>query len=630
MTIKSPQTYGEHFGATQLEVEKEFAETQEQAVKPFIPRIFADAEIRESLPFDILPKLEALFEFPSPGLAGIGGRFVSEIADQAVSMVMTPALRKTQYASNRLFKSLIMTPDAAMNLFKRKRLTKDAFDYRLNAAGYSDMESGFLQTAANPFPGIPELMRWARYHGMPDNTWSTLFEVYDLDAKDYPMWDWLSKAQLTTDQVIALYKRGTLESVDADYKLQEIGWGVENLETIKTLSYPVPNAMLLLQGGLHNQDSDNDLFSDLGKADVHPEFQQKYYDAVLTKPASTDLIAYHLRQENDLRGLDDDLKRIGIHPDYFDIYKTLAQRIPPVADIITMAVREAFSPATAARFGQYEDFPEDFGRYAAMQGLSEEWAKRYWAAHWSLPSVTQGFDMLHRGIIDLDDVTMLLKAQDVMPFWREKLVKMAYKPITRIDVRRMYKEGVLDEGDVFEAYQAVGYSDENAERMTNFTVRQTLSALAKFSTTDVIRAYTERIIDRSEANSLLRMLGVKSQDVSYIISTADYKKEWADNEERIKAIRNLYRKQEYSEDETRGRLLRLDLPTVQVENLMEQWWYEKSGDGVTTWSKAETMKFFKAGLIDETRARQELTTMGYDDEHIDIYMEVAKSIPPKK
>lgn len=630
MSIDSPATYGEHYWSSQVEAAEAFEEKIEDGVKPFIPRIFADADIRAAMPFDILPKLEGLLAFPSAGLGAIGGRFVSEIADQAVATTLSPPMREVGYAANAKFPNLIMTPDTALNLFRRKRILPAMFESKMKRSGYGDIERQFLQIASAPFPGIPELMRWARYHGSPDNTWGTLFEVYDLDATDYPMWDWLSKARLTTDQVTQLWRRDNIDAAAADYKLQEIGWSIDDVEAVRGLSYVVPNAMLLIQGNLMAEASDGDIFADLGHADIHGEYRRKYLDAVLTKPASTDLIAYHLRQENELRDLNNDLRRIGIHPDYFDIYKTLAMRIPPVADIITMAVREAFSPETARRFGQYEDFPKDFGRYAAQQGLSEDWAKRYWAAHWGLPSVTQGFNMLHRGIIELDDLTLLLKAQDVMPFWREKLVRMAYKPITRVDVRRMYREGVLDETDVFEAYLAIGYSDVNAQRMTEFTVRQTLSTLAKFTTTDVVRAYTERMIDRSEANSLLRMLGVKSQDTTYILSTADYKKAWADTEERIKAIRNLYRRQEYNEDQTRSYLLRLDLPSVQVDNLMNQWWYEKAGDGVTTWSKAETFKFFKAGLINEDRAKQELTTMGYDDEHIKIYMEVAKSIPVKK
>ncbi|KKL22862.1 hypothetical protein LCGC14_2431170, partial [marine sediment metagenome] len=78
--------------------------------------------------------------------------------------------------------------------------------------------------------------------------------------------------------------------------------------------------------------------------------------------------------------------------------------IPPVPDLISMAVREAFSPEIAERFGQFEDFPEPFARAAAQQGISAEWAQRYWAAHWALPSIQMGFEMVHRGVIGTEDL----------------------------------------------------------------------------------------------------------------------------------------------------------------------------------------------------------------------------------
>jgi len=201
---------------------------------------------------------------------------------------------------------------------------------------------------------------------------------------------------------------------------------------------------------------------------------------------------------------------------------------------------------------------------------------------------------------------------------------VAFKPLTRVDVRRMYKEGVLDEAGVYKAYLDVGYSEDNAAAMTEFTIRQTLSTLAKFSAADVVKAYSSRMIDKSEARSIMTSLGLKSADISYILSTADYKKEWEIIEQRIRAIRNLYRKGEYNDNQTRSELLRLDLPTDQVDDLMDQWWYEKKADGITTWSKAETIKFMIAGLITEDRAKQELTNMGYDTEHVDMYIEVTK------
>ncbi len=629
MTIPELQveTYGGRYWEQQVAAQGAFEHELEQTIKPFIPSIFSDPEIRESLPFDILAKLEGVFEFESPGLSAVGGRFVSEVADQAVSMIMTPALRKTQYAANRLFHNLILTPDQSTALFRRRRVVKEDWQYHMAAAGFDELTSKLAYDVSQPFPAIPELIRWARYNGDPSNVWGTLYEWVDLDPIDFPKWEWLSQQQLTTDQITGLMRREKMDTGTASYKLRQLGWHEKDTETIKELSYLIPNAMILMQGDLFNEKSTEAIFKDLGKADIHPDYQQHYFDAVLTKPASIDLVSYHLRQENDLVNLDKDLQRIGIHPDYLAVYKTLAQRIPPVADIITMAVREAFNPAIASRFGQYEDFPKDFGRYAQQQGLSEDWAKRYWAAHWGLPSPQQGFEMLHRGVIDQRDLTLLMKAQDIMPFWRDKMVDIAYRPLTRVDVRRMYKEGILDEKGVFNAYLDAGYNEDNAANMTEFTIAYVLSQQSKFTTGDVVKAYAARMIPRSEARSLLTMLGVRRSDADYIIGTADYKREWALTNAKTSAIRNLYKRGEYRENQARSELLRLNLPSDQVDTLMEQWWYERKESPAPTFTKAETFKFMKQGLLTPDRGRQELQTMGYDDEHIDIYMKGIKWKP---
>lgn len=620
MTIESPETYGDHYWNSQFEAAKTFEEEMEKSIKPFIPSIFDDPEIRAAMPFDILQKLEGLFAFDSPGLAGVGGRFVSEIADQAVMSIMSPALRKVTYQANRRFSTLRVTPDMSATLFRRRKVDEDFLKIRMLESGYDEFESKIAYNASSPFPTLPELFRWARYHGEPNNIWGTLFEEVDLDPVDFPKWDWLSRQQLSTDQITSLFRRGITSIEALPLALEQVGWTGDNINTIKELSWLVPNAMLLIQGNLFAVQEKEKIFEDIGHADIHPDYRQIYYDAVLTKPASIDLVAYHLRQENQLSELEADLRKIGIHPDYFKVYKKLADRLPPISDIITMAVRETFTPSIAARFGQYEDFPADFEKYAQQQGLSKEWAERYWAAHWGLPSPQQGFEMLHRGVIDKNDLQLLMKAQDIMPFWRGKMTAIAFRPLTRVDVRRMYKEGILDESGVYKAYLDAGYDEDNAENMTEFTLAFVLSQQSKFKTGDVIKAYTTRMIDRSEARNLLDMLGVRSEDISYIIDTADYKKEWALTESKTKAIHNLYRRGEYTENKTRSELLRLDLPSDQVNVLMEQWWFERKEDGVTTWTKAETFKFVKQELITPERGRQELLTMGYDNEHIDIYL----------
>ncbi|KKN16538.1 hypothetical protein LCGC14_0974890 [marine sediment metagenome] len=618
--LKNPKSYGEHMGAMQLEASKALAESEEKSLKPFIPNIFTDPDIRASMPFDFLGKFESLLEFPDPGLAGVGGRFVSEVADSAVSMIMNPALRKTQYAANRLFDNLVVTADTATMLWQRKWITDGAMDYRFRSAGYNADEQQMIIAAAHPFPTLPEWLRWARYHGSPENTWTTLEKKIKIDPRIYQEWDWLSQQQLGTDQITGLYRREKLIESQADELLMQTGWSRSNSATIRELSFVVPNAMLLLQGGLVAERSTTDLLKDLGKGDIHPDYRQTYFDAVMTKPASSDLVQFHLRKENDLRDLPKDLTRIGIHPEFLDIYKTLADRIPPLPDIITMAVREAFSPATAARFGQYEDFPRDFAKYAAQQGLSEEWAKRYWAAHWGLPSITQGFDMLHRGIIDIGDLNMLLKAADVMPFWRDRLIAMAYHPLTRVDVRRMFKLGVLTLSQVHEAFLQLGYSPENATNMTEFTAAQILEERAGLTTAEVIKAYVDRLVDKQASVDLLIMLNVDPDQAVYLIDTEDIKRDWFLTSNKIKAIRNLYKRGEYDVNTARDELSKLNQPAEQIDVLMEQWWYEKKEDGGATWSKAETFRFARNDLITQDRAKQEFQAMGYDAEHIEVYM----------
>lgn len=210
------------------------------------------------------------------------------------------------------------------------------------------------------------------------------------------------------------------------------------------------------------------------------------------------------------------------------LFKALYHIIPPPNDLIRMAVREAFSPDVASRFGQYEDFPVAFADWAEKQGLSREWAERYWAAHWDLPSPTMGFEMLHRGIIDENELKLLLRALDVMPYWREKLIQLSYVPFTRVDVRRMYQIGILDKDGVYKSYRDIGYDDEKATALTEFTIRYytpedktELDEYRELTRSIYVSAYKKSVITREDAKSYLENIGYTSEDAELLLAIAD-------------------------------------------------------------------------------------------------------------
>jgi len=630
MGIKDKATYGEYYWAMQVEAEKAFDESIENVMAPLFAGVLRDAPELSELPPGVQHLMGTLAHPESPGLGAFLKLTGAEFAAEVLKDLLAPGMAMMKRVTNRRAKETWLTTPQAVTLSQRKKLTDEYFYLVSSSEGYEDIVADTVYTSQLPYPTIPEIMTWARYHGDFDNIQQKVWEKFDVPADDFALWEWLSWQRLTTLQAQQLLKRGTISEAEFYGEIGRIGWPEIDRDNIRELAYVLPNSMLLVQGGLFQELDHDSIIENISKGDIHPEYAKTYLDAVLTKPASQDIVAYQLRKDPSLSTLNQELQRIGIHPQYTDVYKELAYQIPPVADIITMAVREAFTPAIAERFGQYEDFPEDLETYAGMKGLSKEWAERYWAAHWALPSPQQGFQMLHRGVIDTDELSMLLRAQDVMPFWRDRLTEIAYRPLTRVDVRRMYKQGVLNEKEVFESYLDQGYNDDNAERMAEFTVRQTLASLSKFTSSDIIKAFASRMISKGEALSLLRDIGIRPEDATYIISTAEYKRLWAFTDAQIAGVRNLFKKRVYDEDETRDKLARLNLPADQINVLMEQWHYEKVEELDATWTTAQTLKYVKRELITKQRASRELELNGYDKEHIAIFLKDLEWTQPKE
>ena len=204
-----------------------------------------------------------------------------------------------------------------------------------------------------------------------------------------------------------------------------------------------------------------------------------------------------------------------------ELLKQVVFFVPPAQDLIRMAVREVFSPEIRQRFGQDEDFPEEFATFARQQGISDEWARAYWAAHWMLPSPAQGFEMLHRKVIEPEDLDVLLRALDVMPFWRDKLVQIAFSPLTRVDLRRMHALGLLTDKELQTRYEAIGFAPDDAALMVSFTIAFNISEdqlpeeLVGLTRASVLNMFEDGIIPKNDAVALITQMGI-GEDAAFL------------------------------------------------------------------------------------------------------------------
>ena len=214
---------------------------------------------------------------------------------------------------------------------------------------------------------------------------------------------------------------------------------------------------------------------------------------------------------------------LGFNPERIDVQKELRVRLPGIGDVIRFAVREAFYPDYVARYGLDKEYPPELTAYGVKLGYLEETLKYNWFSHWELPSLGMGYEMLHRGIITPPDLDSLFMAHDIIPWWRERLLGLSFRVYTRVDVRRMYRENVLDRAGVKRAYLDLGYDPEKAENMTRFTIAYYEHGDRAYTTTEILKGYRTGQLSADSAIELLMDLDYTEDHAAYALSLEDHR-----------------------------------------------------------------------------------------------------------
>lgn len=628
--IENPSTYAEWYWANQVDANKSFADAEEASLAPFISPLIGYMEDLEGMPPEAISILRAIGTPGHFGHAEVAKSTVVEVANKGINTAISPLWRLAEYAANKKFPTTIADMNAAIDLARRKEIDHDKLIKRGLYFGYPETEVEFLYEAQKTHASLQDNIAWHRFMTGDDGVLEILQTHYDINADDFAIWDWLTRPLFGVQDIQAMFVRG-LQTVDeTTYQLKRLGWGQTSIDRQLDLAYAMPTPTIMIQAGLQAGLEREAIKEQMGWAGVHPEWRDDYLNAVLTKPGPQDLIRYRLREDPNLENLSTDLGKIGIHPDYLDVFRKLAYPIPPLGDLVTMAVRYVFTPEIANRFGLYEEFPDELAHFAAMNGTTDEWARRYWASHWTLPSPAQGLDMLHRGIITMDDLAILMREQNIAPYWRDKLLKAAYTPLNRRDITTMYQLGVLTEEQVNHAYKNVGYDEPTAAQLTETTVKRVMASQTGFNSRTVMAAFKNSTIDRGEAYNLMSAIGVKQSHISQILDRAETERAWTLMNARIDVIANEYRQGLFDAATAKERLKDLHVPEDKIVTLLGRWYKETVERPTVLWTRGETVQFLQRGIIQEDRAMLELKLLGYDDEHIAAIIINAGYVKPPK
>lgn len=314
---------------------------------------------------------------------------------------------------------------------------------------------------------------------------------------------------------------------------------------------------------------------------------------------------------------------------------------PGVDDYIRFAVREVYSPELAKSLSLYEDIPAKFLEEVRKIGLDPNDAVKYWASHWQLPSYTQGTEMYQRGIITNEELKSLLRALDYAPVWRDKMIKLSHRVVTRVDIRRMYNDGIIPKinpaelpdkqpedrskiPELIRRYMDMGYNYDDALALGKWTDKKYPSPVVEAALKQVTSAAKKGYLTTEQIKALLGKINIPEATREAILKSLIAQRDQNTIDTAVKRYVPLYLAGELSYAELEQLLTKLGLSQESIKTVVdtESVSYASKIHGLT---EPQIIRLFKKGIIKtKSEASQMLMASGLVKKAADLLLQEAE------
>lgn len=311
-----------------------------------------------------------------------------------------------------------------------------------------------------------------------------------------------------------------------------------------------------------------------------------------------------------------------IHSEQHDLLWRLSDQVPPLTDLLRFMVRDVENPAVVEPFGLDVGFTDNWRgqlkEWGYQQGITEQYARYSWRAHWDIPSPGQLYAMLHRLRhlpagdplkVTEHDVETALKQDDVLPFWVPKLMAISYSVPTRLDARRAFQLGTIDEARLEKNYQQLGYDDENARLLTTFEAEL---KRRRFRSHPAAKLYRQNLINRQAAIDWLKRDGADDQGYILALQEADDLAEADVRKVCVAAVKKRHATGELDHAGTIDALVAVGLDLAQAERQARALDCQRAARGKMA-SASQLCRWLELGAITGAEFARRLIRTGWDE-----------------
>jgi len=340
------------------------------------------------------------------------------------------------------------------------------------------------------------------------------------------------------------------------------------------------------------------------------------------------------------------MRKLGFSETMIDLLKQDYLYYPSPTDFIRFAVREVFTEDKTTQEALKAEFPTEIIEYARKAGMDEDVLRWYWMAHWELPSPTQVYEMLHRlnpdvlavrgeaykqmGLdvnklkTDLETVKLYLKQADYDLRWRERLMAISYSPLTRVDLRRIYELGLINEDELLARLMEIGYTKKDAELMLEFYKNYRQDEGREFTKSEIKNLFYYGLLNEAEASLLLQKIGYTEGDAKTLMEIWKADIEEKDLREAQEYVRDAYALSLITREQAENELRECGLSDEVIKVVMAKE-DKRRLSSLKLPSVLTVVKWLKMRIINEDEAREILRRINVAEEYIDYYIAEGKA-----
>lgn len=463
-----------------------------------------------------------------PDVPIVGGLWLFVCNLLVMQKIMTTGLHSAGELIDKKYRTIIRPGVGSINdwISANRRMNEpEGFEALRHETGMPEDWYKTIELATQWWPGVGDLQTVFRRGHIDEKTF-----VESLGSLGVKAPGWIELLKATTfdvpaaENVLEYYRRKGLDWEHVDDWLTKAGFSGTTAELLKGTARRLVEVPSLYEMRRRDLIDDRELSSTLGSHGYAAADTKKLGGLWEQLPDGFQLTqAYfrgHIRKRDYLEGLG----RLGYSKKTADLLETIAWQLPGPADLMRFGVREVFTPAIAARFGQYLQYPDAMTKWANKIGMDKEIALMYWAAHWDLPAIGQMFDMFHRGIISRADLKMGVRAADVMPFWQDKVIDLSYRLIPRRTLPRLIRQGLVDQTDAIRRFRRLGYSPTDSGIMAESAGLSAVQEERDLTKADILNAVRYGWWTLQEARTALEDMQYSQAAVTYYLADATRRK----------------------------------------------------------------------------------------------------------